>query len=614
MACPAMFSNQTFPSIVSSLLFGPTFNGTHSSVSPLVSPSVSSSSHLASPIKEALDSALNCSVANISMSVDGGGEAVSTPSYPSGLIIWIVLLVVALGFLVLYVSALIKELDASDARLAALEDTLAETRQEAEDLARKSNDQCFDLLLEMSGELNRLQDENGDLEDEVDDLKESIDDLQAEYDDLEPSYNAITLAYEVLEHYSNTIEARGQDLDKENKDLQALNTSLLEENTNLLVSMHNLDRDRSSLRSLYALTCDQNAHLHKTLKRLQDTSAENALQAKLSTTAFSNALTKIAVFDEHVDYYKDLVASKDKLILAAIEDNQHLLFSLAALKDENARLTKAASDQETDIANKDTEISALRCEISLHETASSRAEEEIKRLFQGDVARKAQFAEIDRKISVLRNRLELVSDQYADKIVKQKHANKRLLEAAAEREDYIGVLHDIVSFYDEKREEAEKELAWHRLAFEEERECARGEVFGAKEAGAEQHEDDGGIGLESAAKPSVDTYDLLFPPLPNASSSTPSGVDQLIEEPDVPTNDTSIREEGSDQSSDIADDGFTSEEHLDTFSDVADDTSIIDSTSIAATIVLTESEASADSDFESVGLSDGDSEVDVLLE
>ncbi|KAJ4342929.1 hypothetical protein N0V87_000646 [Didymella glomerata] len=671
-----MFSSHALFSALSSVpfnstLFGLSPDGTLPSVSLSISPSVSPPSLLTSHVEKVLDSAFNDSLANNTMSVGGQGGAGNTPSCSSGRSIWTVLLTIALGLLVVGICASIQELDARNADVAALEDKVAGSRRRERDSKKAARDE----LLKLSIEFDVLQDSKGDLQAGFDELKESMDnlqascddlesehdDLQASYGDLESSHDTLLTDHKLLEQHNNATEARGQELEQKNKDLQALNTTFSQENTNLYASTYNLKRDRSSLRGLYAQTYRRNVDLEKNLKYVREMSAANAQQATRSSTDLRNAESKMAALEEQIDYYKDLIASNETLTQDAIADNQTLLTSLAALEEENARFLKASSVQERDMANKDIEIVALRCELSHQESAVSRSETAISNK--------------DEEIFTLRQEVGLQEEavtRLAEKNAVQEQVTKRLVEDAAEREEYIKALDNVVLFNAEKREEAEKKLAWHRLGFEEARKHGRGEVSsdeeaiteevvaeeggaqeaGAEEAGAEQDDDQGGLSVggftedlpggtyetslhtgntggvdelveeleqrdpnwtfEDVPSPAADAQDLAA----TTGSAEPESAEPESAEPESAepeSGETEASEGDFHDFSDVADDGSADEEDLNACPDFAEDASVIDADD-AETLVLTNSSISSDSDFDCISLSHRDSDVDILLE
>ena len=516
-----------------------------------------------------------------------------------------VLLIIFVAFLFPFVAACVSDVehDASKKKIVVLKNMIIESNKEKEDLMRKSKAQNSDLL-DMSDELYELK---GDM----DELQDEFDDLDSSYDDLQASCKSLNIAYEVLEDHNNSIKASIQDLDQKNKDLQALNTSLSQKNSalrdawsTLSASKFGLENEHTMLESLYKQTCRQNTDLKVNFKYVQEISAANAEQATRSSDALRNAESKIAGLEEQIDHLKDFVDSNDVLTRDAIDENQDLLTRLAALEEENARLVKAASVQERDMVNKDIEISALRCELSFQESALSRAERNNAELLN---AHEMELADKDDEVFSIRQSIFLHEEaitRLAKKNAVQEQVHQRLINDAAERGSYIKALDKIILYNHEKREETEKKLAWHRLGFEEERKHAQEEVQG--EASAEQSDGQGSL------------FDGFTEDLPAPAADAPEDAQDLVGTTTVPSepevNDASVSEEDLDDVSNVAEDGFTDEEDPEAFSDVAKDTPAIDDASTAETLVLTESEVSTDSDFESIAFSDGEFDVDVLLE
>lgn len=180
---------------------------------------------------------------------------------------------------------------------------------------------------------------------------------------MKATHNSLNIAYEVLESHTNTVKASVQDLDQKNKDLQDSNTSLSKENTKLFASIYNLNRNRSSLRSLFARSDRHASDLEAKLAYVQEISAANAQKATLSATALQNAGSKTTTLKEQIDYYKDLISSNDSLQRLAIDETQDQLFRLSALEEDrlqlewqNTDVLNASSVHGFDVANKDEEI------------------------------------------------------------------------------------------------------------------------------------------------------------------------------------------------------------------------------------------------------------------
>ncbi|KAJ4406726.1 hypothetical protein N0V91_004416 [Didymella pomorum] len=178
-------------------------------------------------------------------------------------------------------------------------------------------------------------------------LQDTISESNRENEDLIRKSKAhLNIAYEVLESHTNTVKASVQDLDQKNKDLQDSNTSLSKENTKLFASIYNLNRNRSSLRSLFARSDRHASDLEAKLAYVQEISAANAQKATLSATALQNAGSKTTTLKEQIDYYKDLISSNDSLQRLAIDETQDQLFRLSALEEDRLQLEWQNTDIE----------------------------------------------------------------------------------------------------------------------------------------------------------------------------------------------------------------------------------------------------------------------------
>lgn len=189
----------------------------------------------------------------------------------------------------------------------------------------------------------------------------------------------------------------------------------------------------------------------------------------------------------------------------------------------------------------------------------------------------------------------------------------RLVRATVQRERVIRALDGVVVYNHERAVGAEKELESHRMAFEE--------TVGAEELDAGNVLSGVAVESESDFDAFVDRMDRIEPAwsfediprtAPSAREVTQGLVATMASAESESNGDGAGAEDLSDFFS-VAETGSAEEEDLGAFSDRADDVSVGGEDDDADTLILTKSEDASAEDFESVVLSDEESDVDFIL-